>query len=622
MAKEDAKVVIGGDAQKAVNAIKDVTQHMGSMGKGMNDFLSQATGFFSWQTAAVAGLGAVAAGFGAMISKAIDTADEFANMSKRTGLATESLSKLAYAAKMSDVSNETLQKSLKFLNISLYDVAAGNKQAIDKFKEFGVEIINADGTIKNAESALLAVAEAYTNLDSEAAKTKLATELFGKAGQELMPMLSEGATGIKNLTDEAKKLGLEVDGTTAASAERLNDNLDKMKSFTSGVAMAMLDDLVPAMDAFSNSAEKSIQGGSAFWTELKMINEAAMDSIGIFGALGDAVKVFLGWQSLANAEYKSLMSGKKFDPAKDFDVIIGNPFNSVNSPIDRFIKDRLYPDKKKKKNSGNGTAGGSSSGSGKTSNDDDLVVVRERYVNLFAEQEKILAMLAQQYAPESLFIWRSFFSFPDELAQVATSQTDPLGYLADYQRDAVEMWAKYYEQLEKMGTTNFILMSQTTQDLFGGMSEAMTGFGNLMSSQAGKTEQDYRAMFEIGKAFKSAEIVTSTYSAAVKAYESQVGIPIVGPYLAVAAAASAVAFGTAQLANLWASQPGQSSISGGGTAPTPNFATRNPQTGGGDSGGNRTVIIKYEGLIYGDKDKIARDLYDAFAKAGRDGVGR
>ena len=129
-------------------------------------------------------------------------------------------------------------------------------------------------------------------------------------------------------------------------------------------------------------------------------------------------------------------------------------------------------------------------------------------------------------------------------------------------------------------------------------------------------------MFEIGKAFKSAEIVTSTYSAAVKAYESQVGIPIVGPYLAVAAAASAVAFGTAQLANLWSSQPGQSSINGGGTAPTPNFASRNPQTGGGDSGGNRTVIIKYEGLIYGDKDKIARDLYDAFAKAGRDGVGR
>jgi len=269
------------------------------------------------------------------------------------------------------------------------------------------------------------------------------------------------------------------------------------------------------------------------------------------------------------------------------------------------------------------TVSGSGKGSGgKSGKDEEIEVIRERYVNLFEEQEKILAMLAQQYAPEAETIWRSFFSFPDELATTATSEIDPLNYLADYQRQAIDMWAKYYNDLERMGTTNFILMSQTTQDLFGAMSEAMSGFGNLMSSQAGKTEQDYRAMFEIGKAFKSAEIVTSTYSAAVKAYESQVGIPIVGPYLAVAAAASAVAFGTAQLANLWSSQPGQSSINGGGTAPTPNFASRNPQTGGGDSGGNRTVIIKYEGLIYGDKDKIARDLYDAFAKAGRDGVGR
>ena len=122
MAKEDAKVVIGGDAQKAVNAIKDVTQHMGSMGKGMNDFLSQATGFFSWQTAAVAGLGAVATGFASLMKNAIDTADEFANMSKRTGVSAESLSRLAYAAKLSDTSNETLQKSLKFLNVALYDV--------------------------------------------------------------------------------------------------------------------------------------------------------------------------------------------------------------------------------------------------------------------------------------------------------------------------------------------------------------------------------------------------------------------------------------------------------------------------------------------------------------------
>lgn len=603
MAKEDAKVVIGGDAQKAVNAIKDVTQHMGSMGKGMNDFLSQATGFFSWQTAAVAGLGAVATGFASLMKGAIDTADEFANMSKRTGVAVESLSRLAYAAKMSDTSNETLQKSLKFLNVALYDVSTGNKAAIDKFKEFGVEVVNADGSVKSAEQALVATADAYVKLTSEAAKTKLATELFGKAGQELMPMLSEGGAGIRALAEEAEKMGVVISSKAAATAEEFNDKLDKMKTFAQGVAIQVMEDLIPSIDSLNTEMDEFNSTGNAVNGTAKLISTGIdilttsfkistwasrlfIEALGDMAAAADKapkMEKFTGKWGFASMLMSAHDSNKKTEPTK-------TPFT-----------------------------GGS--GSGKTSNDDDLIVVRERYVNLFTEQEKMLAMLAQQYAPEAESIWRSFFSFPDELAQVATSQTDPLGYLADYQRDAVEMWAKYYEQLEKMGTTNFILMSQTTQDLFGGMSEAMTGFGNLMSGMAGKTEQDYRAMFEIGKAFKSAEIITSTYSAAVKAYESQVGIPVVGPYLAVAAAASAVAFGTAQLANLWASQPGQSSISGGGTAPTPNYATRNPQTGGGSGTGTKNITVKFEGFIW-DKDRLAREIIPAINKALSDGTGR
>jgi len=49
------------------------------------------------------------------------------------------------------------------------------------------------------------------------------------------------------------------------------------------------------------------------------------------------------------------------------------------------------------------------------------------------------------------------------------------------------------------------------------------------------------------RAFKSAETVISTYSAAQKAYESAVGIPVIGPALAPAVAAAAVASGLATL---------------------------------------------------------------------------
>lgn len=659
MAKEDVKVIIGGDAQKAVKSIQEVTQHMGKMGGAVSDFLGTATGFLNWQTAAAAGLGAVAAGFGKLISDAINTADELANMSKRTGIAVESLSRLSYVAKMSDTDMGTLQKSMKFLNNALYDVSKGNKEAIDKFAEFGIEVKNADGTVKDAESALIAAAEAYTKLESEAAKTALATEIFGKAGQELMPMLSEGAAGIAALTDEAEKMGVVVSTQTAQAAEEFNDKLDKMKGFAAGVANQVLNDLSPAitkltasMDDFNGSGSATVSTadgiGIAFRVLGTSLTLATRPIRYVFGMLsqgakgigalmdgdfGNAAK-YLGLALIGDESYVDTYNmlsdtwsfggggkggGQKLNvPTLAYDPWTGG--GGLNVP-------GYTPFQLPKGNTGGNTGGygggGGRGGGSRTRPSAPEDLSRYRPTTAMAgfdlANQWITDLTAAAYGdPEKINLTKGSPALTS-LDFLDVPALDP-NILRDRQQPLIDQWAAYYEELQNMGTTNFLIMNETTQQLFGGMGEAITGLGNLMSSMAGKTQQDYQAMFEIGKAFKAAEIVTSTYSAAMKAYDSQIGIPVVGPYLAVAAAASAIAFGTAQLANLWAAQPGQSSISGASAAPTPNFQQRNPQ--GGESGGNRTIVIRYEGLIYGDKDKIARDLYDAFAKAGRDGMGR
>lgn len=56
--------------------------------------------------------------------------------------------------------------------------------------------------------------------------------------------------------------------------------------------------------------------------------------------------------------------------------------------------------------------------------------------------------------------------------------------------------------------------------------------------------------FEAYKALKIAETIMTTYSSAVKAYESTVGLPVVGPFLAPVMAAAAVAAGMAQVAQI------------------------------------------------------------------------
>ncbi len=603
MAKDDAKIIIGGDAQRAVKSLQDVSKNLGGLGNSMNSFLGQASGFLSWQTAAAAGAGALVGGLASMIKEAIDTADQMANMSARTGIATESLSKLAYAANQSDVSNETLQKSLKFLNTNLYDVAQGNETAIEKFKEFGVEVKNADGTVKNAEQALLATAEAYTKLENDAAKTALATEIFGRAGQELMPLLAEGSKGIKEMTDEAKKLGLEVNSTTAAAAERFNDNLDKMKGFTSGVAMAMLDDLVPALDAFSNSAENGIQSGGEFWMQVKMIGSVASDSLGPIGALADGIKALFFWQEKVNAEYKSNQAGMKFTEENISDG--RNPFVTVTSPMDDYMAkmiDANRPKDKKKSKDKKGSSGGS-----KTKVEEDFPIVTDYW----KIQDQALANYIAQLDTNSL-IQNELNSSPFEGDGDTAFYYQTMSAQLQFIDSSKEAWTGYFDDIQVGFMDHMNALGSDYGQALGGIASMFEAFANTSAEQQG-------ILFDISKAFRAAEIISSTWSTAQKAYEWGMGAG--GPILGGIFMASAIATGIGNLTSLLSTQPGQTSISGGGVAPVPNFAQRNPQ-GGSAGGGNKTIIVKYDGLVYGDKDKFARDMYEAFAKAAKDGMGR
>ncbi len=95
------------------------------------------------------------------------------------------------------------------------------------------------------------------------------------------------------------------------------------------------------------------------------------------------------------------------------------------------------------------------------------------------------------------------------------------------------------------------LNAQRLSDIQSSISMMTQGFQTI-SEMGGKHSKEAFAMY---KGFKIIETTIATYSAAIKAYESLVGIPIVGPFIAPAAAAAAVAFGMAQVAMIKSAQP-------------------------------------------------------------------
>lgn len=146
----------------------------------------------------------------------LDTADNLAKLSQKTGVSVEDLSAFQKSAELAGVSSEGLSSSMLRLNKSLADAAGGAKLQTDALAAVGISQKEIAGL--SPAQALERIADAFANTEDGANKTQVAMALFGKAGAELIPLLNGGSKALRAFgstfsTDFAKK------------AEEFNDNL-------------------------------------------------------------------------------------------------------------------------------------------------------------------------------------------------------------------------------------------------------------------------------------------------------------------------------------------------------------------------------------------------------------
>lgn len=110
---------------------------------------------------------------------------------------------------------------------------------------------------------------------------------------------------------------------------------------------------------------------------------------------------------------------------------------------------------------------------------------------------------------------------------------------------------------------------QGTADLFGKWADGYKMVIDARVAEGKMSEQQAKKEFENVKSLQIAQATVNMLSAAIGAYQSLASIPYVGPVLGAAAAATALAYGGAQIAQIKATQYGSSSSSNGSTqAPT------------------------------------------------------
>jgi hypothetical protein len=239
----DAMLRIKADV-KGENNIRRLGNSMqGLQGRAKN----AALGFNSLK-GAVAGFGAVIAGsaivggLGAMIKKSVDLGDALGKLSTRTGVAQDALIGMRNAAALSDVSNESLAKSLAKLNVNLVEAVEGNATLQSAFKRLGVDIKGADGQVISTEQAMKKLADRFADMPDGVQKTAAAVAVFGRSGADLIPLLNGGAEAMDKFT-------YKVSNDFSARSELFNDTITILGFKTQGFGLELTDALLPALQS-------------------------------------------------------------------------------------------------------------------------------------------------------------------------------------------------------------------------------------------------------------------------------------------------------------------------------------------------------------------------------------
>lgn len=179
------------------------------------------------------------------ITSFADVGSQIYDLSARTGLGAEALSELKFAAEQSGSSLEGIETALRKMNSTLYDAGAGSDTAARALDGLGLSLSQLEGgTVQdNFDKILVALSET----EDATTRAALATDIFGRSGTQLLPMLAQGVGGLEDMRNKAHELGVVFDTEAAAKADAMGDAMDELKARMHGLAFQAGAALGPAL---------------------------------------------------------------------------------------------------------------------------------------------------------------------------------------------------------------------------------------------------------------------------------------------------------------------------------------------------------------------------------------
>lgn len=225
---------------KLNGVFKGIQDALGMVGVNLSD---SAVVFGTWAVAGVAAIAEISSKLFELTEKTAELGDNIDKMSQKLGLSTEAYQKWDYVIGLAGGDIDSMAAGFKTMTNALADAQNGTQSAIDKFTALGISMED----IQNLDSEAMfeKVILSLQNMDDQVQKTAAANDLFGKSGQNLLPLLNQTNEETKELIDSTSELGLIMSEDSIQASATFKDTQDTIQAALDATTRTLGEKLMP-----------------------------------------------------------------------------------------------------------------------------------------------------------------------------------------------------------------------------------------------------------------------------------------------------------------------------------------------------------------------------------------
>ena len=212
-----------------------------------------------------------------MATSAAASADNIDKQSQRLGMSKQAFQEWDYILSQNGVSIDTMNTAMKSMTAAMADLDKGGKKGEETLAKLGVTTadlknLKQEEIFEKAVVALQKMPEGYE-------KARLAQQLFGKQGQEMLPMLNQSKGSIEELKAKAHELGLVMSDEAVNAGVKFTDSMDTLKRSFNGVKNSIGAEMLPGLTVVTDALTGLITGQEGAGEKLREGAKAIVESV-------------------------------------------------------------------------------------------------------------------------------------------------------------------------------------------------------------------------------------------------------------------------------------------------------------------------------------------------------